>query len=580
MLMSQKGQIPIWAPSLRELKGNPALSVAAAVAVLAFSSIYCVLPLLTHRSIPMGHDTMFHIFQSDQFQQGLQSGLVYPRWAADANNGYGSPNFIFYAPLAYYLVFIVRLWEPSLIMSMVWVIWAGFFLSGLSMFFATRKMFGNPGSLLSAVVYQMLPFHLIDLYHRGTFAELLAYPWLPLFFYFLMNWRKSGDSRATMAGLSLSYAGLILTHLVTGFIFSVVAGAFLLYGIVFREEKRTLIKTTVLLAVGLGISAVYLLPAVLERKFVHIGVLLKYIYSYAGIFLFDSRAPLYELFFRFLYITVILETLYFILMILLSRKLAAMEIWTDPNRFLIFAFIGAFFLTTPLSGPVWHLIPQFPFLQFPWRWIIVMELSLCFLIAGIYSLEKVQNSRLATFLKTFILVLLVSLAQLPMQNIHDAAISETDINQLDRMNQWRNVLDEKPEYLPVWTTDLERILRRNRDDKVVTISGRASTRVIEWAPESRTVEVRALSDTMIRISSFYFPGWEVAVDGEEKPIYIEKETGALLVHISEGDHSIRAKFGDTRLRKISKYTSLGSLFLLIPVTMFLGRSNVSGIRRS
>ena len=575
--MNRKGGTPGIASSLRSVIGNPALSFPAGVAVLALSSLYCVLPVLIQKSIPLGHDTGFHIFQSFQFLQGLENGSFYPRWAADANNGYGSPNFIFYAPLTYYLISFVHLWEPSVIMSMVWVICAGFFLSGLSMFIVARKMFGNPGSLLSAVVYQMLPFHLIDLYYRGSFAELLTYSVLPLFFYFLMKTSSPEGSRVSMAGLSLSYAGLILTHLATGFIFTVFAGGYLLHELCCPGNRKTVFKTAGSLLVGLGISAVYLGPAVLERKFVHIGVLPKYIYSYAGIFLFDSRAPLHELFFRFLYITVILEAFLILLILLLPRKLSSMEKRTDSSRFLIFAFIGAFFLTTPLSGPVWHLIPQLPFLQFPWRWIIVMEVSLCILIARTYSFEKVQDSRPAKFLKSFIVIILTLFAQLPMQNIQAASISEADFLRLDRMSQWRNIMDEKPEYLPVWA-NLKHIRTRDRHDRIVTISGRNTTRVTEWAPEDRTIEVRALSDTVIRISSYYYPGWEVTVDGEKKPIDVEKETGALLVHVSEGDHTIRTTFGDTRFRSIAKYGSLLSLLFLIPVTMLFGGSIGSKVR--
>jgi hypothetical protein len=387
-----------------------------------------------------------------------------------------------------------------------------------------------------------------------------------------MNRRKSGDSRANMVGLSLSYAGLILTHLATGFIFSVVAGVYLMYGMVFLEEKKALIKTAVLLAVGLGISTVYLGPAVLERKFIHIGVMSKYIYSYAGIFLFDSRAPLFEVFFRLMYITVFMEAVFFLLIFLVSRKSQSTEMRVDTNRFLILAFVGSFFLTTPLSSPVWNRIPQFTFLQFPWRWIIVMEVSLCFLIARTYSLEKVQDYRPARFLKLFILIFLAFFAQLPMQNVPSAAISEAEFLQLKRMNQWRNIMDEKPEYLPVWA-NLADIWSRKRDDRVVTISGRASTRVTEWAPESRSIEVRALSDAVIRISTYYYPGWEVTLDGGGEHIDVEKETGAMLVHVSEGDHTIRTTFGDTRLRSIAKYASLMSLLLLIPVTMLFGGSN-------
>jgi uncharacterized membrane protein len=568
--MKPKGETLPAASSLRKAMEFPAVSFTAGVVFLALVSMYCVYPLLTHQAIPLGHDTLFHIFQADQFQEGIRSGSMYPRWAADANNGYGSPNFIFYAPLTYYLVCFVHLWETSMILSMVFVIWAGYFLSGLTMFFAARKMFGNPGSLLSAVTYQILPFHVTDLYHRGTFAELFAYPWLPLFFYFLVESRKSGDSRGSMAGLSLVYSGLILSHLVTGFIFTVIAGVYLLYGLSFQKEKKALLKTSFSLLVGYGISAIYLGPAVLERKFVHIGVLLIGIYQYTGNFLFDFRGHLFELFYRLLNMTALLEASFFLLVVLLVKIFAAARLREEPTRFLILAFIVSFFLTTPASRPVWDLIPQFSFLQFPWRWIIVMELSLCFLIARAYSLDEVRYSRLAAFLKPYMVVLLVAFAQLPMQNIYDAAISENDLIRLKESNQWKNVLDEKPEYLPIWTTNPTSILTWTRGEAVEVMSGQASVRVAKWDPEERTVEVQALSDTVIRIAMLYYPGWEFTQDGENAGMDVEGRTGAVLVRVPRGTHTIRADFEDTRFRRASKFSSLISLLLLIPVTMLFG----------
>ena len=567
--MTGKGGTSALAWPLRSVIGNPAFSFPAGVAVLALTSLYCVLPLLIQRSIPLGHDTGFHIFQSFQFLQGLETGSFYPRWAADANNGYGSPNFIFYSPLAYYLVSFFHLWEPSAIMSMIYAIWTGFFLSGVAMFVAARKMFGIPGSLLSAVAYQMLPFHLINLYFRGTFGELLAYSWLPLFLCFLMDTTKSGDSRANMVGLSLSYAALVLSHLATAFIFSLVAGAYLLYGMILLEEKKALFKKAVMLAIGLGISCVYLGPAVLERKFIHMGVMSKYIYTYAGIFLFDSRAPLFEIFFRFLYVTVLLEAVFFLSLVLVSRKSSSAEMRADTDRFLVPAFIASFLLTTPLSSPVWDWVPQFPVLQFPWRWIIVMEVFLCFLIARTYSFERVQGYKPARLLKSCIVIILVLFAQLPMQNTPSGSISEREFLELKRTTQWRNVTDEKPEYMPVWA-NLDDIWSRKRDDRVRTTSGNASSRVTEWSPESRAIEVQAFSDSLIRMSTYYYPGWEGTLDGAAIPMDVEKGTGALLVHVSEGDHTIRATFRETRLRKMAKYTSLISLLFLIPVTMCFG----------
>jgi hypothetical protein len=131
-----------------------------------------------------------------------------------------------------------------------------------------------------------------------------------------------------------------------------------------------------------------------------------------------------------------------------------------------------------------------------------MEVSLCFLIARTYSLEKVQDYRPARFLKLFILIFLAFFAQLPMQNVPSAAISEAEFLQLKRTNQWRNIMDEKPEYLPAWA-NLADIWSRRRDDRVVTISGRASTRVTEWAPEADRSK-SGLIRCHDRISTYYY----------------------------------------------------------------------------
>lgn len=561
----------------REGKWCPAVSFYAGVAVLALTSLYCVLPLLTHKAIPLGHDATFHVFQADQFLSGLRNGAIYPRWAADANNGYGSPNFIFYAPLTYYLVSFVHLWIPSLIMSMVFVIWAGFFLSGLSMFSVTRRTFGNPGSLLSAVTYQVLPFHVLDLYHRGTFAELFAYVWIPPFLCFLLETRTSENRRSALIGLSISYAGLIFTHLAVGFLLTVSAGIYFLHLFVSGEEKKGFFHAFLALLIGLGISAVYIAPAVWERKYVHIDTLLKY--QLARNFLFDFQPRPYVIFYRFLHITVLLEASVFLLAIWLFRKATSERMREHTNRFLILLFIVSFLFATILSKPAWNWIPQFPMLSFPWRWIIVMEAVLCLLIASVFSREAVQRFRSASFMKLFIGAVFISFAQFPMQNILGADVSEHDLVRMKSMDRWSHIVDEKYEYLPAWTTNVEKLLSRGREARVRTLSGAAVTQVTEWSPESRTIEVRASSDAVIRLSTLYYPGWNITRNGEYSDIEVEGGTGALLVRVPGGTHTIRAIFEDTGFRKISKYASFASLLLLIPVTMLFGTSAGSGERR-
>lgn len=48
-------------------------------------------------------DMKWHITWLQHFYRELTEGIWYPRWLAGTNYGYGSPTFVFYPPLVYYL---------------------------------------------------------------------------------------------------------------------------------------------------------------------------------------------------------------------------------------------------------------------------------------------------------------------------------------------------------------------------------------------------------------------------------------------------------------------------------------------
>jgi len=194
----------------------------AALGILILTASVCTAQLLIHQGLPVAHDMVFHIFQADQFNRGLAGGVVLPRWVLSSGSGYGSPNFIFYAPLSYYLVALLHLIVPSSIISIILAIWISFFLSGITMFLAVKRISGNKGSLLSAMLYQFLPFHLLNLYARGTFAELCAYALFPLIILFMYETLSVKNARLAPVYLSISYSGLILTHLVSAFMLTFV----------------------------------------------------------------------------------------------------------------------------------------------------------------------------------------------------------------------------------------------------------------------------------------------------------------------------------------------------------------------
>jgi uncharacterized membrane protein len=526
------------------------------ILLLALIACCCILPLFIHHGLPYIDDMVFHFFQADQFTHSLKDGIIYPRWIPDANNGYGSPNFIFYSPLSYYLVSITTLFTHSLTTAMIIVIWCSFFFSGTTMFITTRKMFGGTLSPLPAIFYQILPFHLGDLYMRGTFAELFAFVWFPLIILFIHETIKSRNKIA-MVGLSLSYAGLILTHLVSGYIFSLVAGAYLIYNFFLLKDRKPIIKALFSLALGLGISAVYLLPVIFERRFVQIDYLLNCnICDYRNNFLFtfDRFQAGLGSFYLPLHIEVVLEVTLSILIILLIRKNRQRVSDSSQQNFFVFLSLFAFFLTTPLSKPIWSIIPGFPFLQFPWRWVMVIELSLCLLTGAIFSLKELSGLRFATLKKRLFVYLIIALSLISLNMILKGLylISKITVTSVDVR-----------EYTPIWVKDMKKIKSETGIQKASVVSGSALTNIVEWKPENRIISVEASRPSILRISTFYFPGWEGYIDNNRYKIKIEKDSGAMLIDVPEGRHTLVLKFEDTPLRYYAKIISLVSFFVMV-----------------
>lgn len=541
------------------------LQTLGIIVCLALAAFLCTSQLFMHQSLPVAHDMVFHVFQADQFIRALDSGAMLPRWAMSSNGGYGSPNFIFYAPLGYYLTALIHLFVPSLTVTMILVVWCGFFFSGMSMLFAAKKLTGEAGSLVAAVTYQLLPFHLSDLYMRGTFSELLAFPWFPLILLFLHENRVSNGSCSAPVGLALSYTGLILTHLVSGFIFTLVVALYLAWDIVFRD-KKSLRRTMLYSGLGLGIASFYIIPAIFEQKFIQTDYIYDYVFSdFRKNFLFLAN-DFREGFGHFKYtlnLTALLELALFVLLAAIILRARNKTPKGDMRAFFILLFAAAFFLTTPLSKPLWELLPGFPTLQFPWRWMGVMELSLCFLIgAGFSSRTSFTQGNTLSRLTGYLLAALLCISAIIVfksTRMHSGDFLARIVDP-EQAGNYKNL---PKEYTPIWAINLEKMLAFEEIEKVAVFSGASRFSVTEWQPERRVMGIDASSPSLLRVSTFYYPGWEAEIDGQKTSIGIEKGTGIMLVEIPRGKHTLVLKFSDTPLRLMAKYLSLGAFLTLL-----------------
>jgi uncharacterized membrane protein len=532
--------------------------------LLALAASYCTIPLFAHYGVPAGQDIVLHIFQADQFTRSIHEGVYYPRWIPDFNSGYGSPNFIFYSPLSYYFVSAITIFTRSLTTAMIVAIWFSFFLSGITMYITTKKLFGGAGSLLTAVIYQVLPYHLFNIYIRGTFAELFAFIWFPLIILFLYRTIESKNS-AAMAGLSLSYAGLICTHLVSGYMFTFVIGAYLIYNFFLLKEKKRIIKPLFSLLCGLGLSSVYLIPVIFERKFVQIDYIVTCSvgdYKKNYLFMLDKFQEGLRKFYIPLHTIVALEAVLFLVIAVFITKNRQVLLHRKQQNFFIFLFIIAFFLTTLLSKPLWDIVPGFLFLQFPWRWVLITELSLCFLVGYIFAYKDGSPLRWIKLRKMIIYLLIILCLASSALIWKSKIIPDAVIAKIVQPEEIRNFIIPY-EYTPHWVKDVKEISTDTDHGRVAVVSGTALFTVEEWKSEKRVVNVRGASDALLRIATFYYPGWEANLDGKKIPIRIEPKTGAMLIDIPEGDHTLIVRFKDTPTRLYAKLISIVSLFIIL-----------------
>ena len=101
------------------------------------------------------------------FYGNLDTGILFPRWAADFCAGNGCPTFMFSYILPYYLGSFFHMLNFSYLDSIKIVYACSFIGSGIAMYFFIRDELDERAGFIAAIFYLFSPYHLIDLHFRG-----------------------------------------------------------------------------------------------------------------------------------------------------------------------------------------------------------------------------------------------------------------------------------------------------------------------------------------------------------------------------------------------------------------------------
>jgi len=345
-----------------------------------------------------GHDFDFHLASWLDAAASWRHGFVYPHWAPSPNYGAGEPRFVFYPPLtwmlgaAFGLIFPWKGVELAILCSFLAA-------TGLATRMLARQVMPDGPATLAGCAALFSGYSMFTAYERSAFGELAGGFWIPLLLLLVFRdrnpqgsvWRRAFDGSATL--LATIVAGAWLSNAPLGVMASYLLAAVALAVALLQRSWAPVLRSVVAVTLGLGLSAIYLVPAAVEQRWVQIrqatddpGLAIE------NSFLFGRHAdPNLELhdveLWRVSIIAVIMIGLALLCIFIARRRgLLRQRSWWIP---LALIPVVVLLLQLPISLPIWNLLPKLRFLQFPWRWLVVLQAPLgIFFAAAIWPTRR------------------------------------------------------------------------------------------------------------------------------------------------------------------------------------------------
>lgn len=582
------------------------------LAVLIGICLAVTWPTLIYGAPDHSHDGIYHAVWAKQFSSQFWQGDLYPRWFTNVNGGLGGPSGFFYPPLASYAS---SLFWPLVAArdSAAWLV-AGYslalaaVLSGITAYLWLRSLTRPGSALLGAVVYVIAPYHLaIDLCQRGASAEFWVFAWLPLVMLSAEGLLRR--SRWAIPGAAVGYGLAILSHPTVTLCFTPVPLAYLFC---FSESKERLRATATFIAallLGVGLSAIYLLPAMLDQNKTYFSVYTLGSGDYHKHWLWQNTAELADMG-RYLYRTVARTPQLIYWVTVLKMQFLLVTIATLPAIvglfFLIRRFeqasrlrgIALFYTATALlysflmikpSGFIWETVPLLKNLQFPFRLNVILVVCVAALasLAGPHLLQP--RARAVTLFLALIVVGWLGADFWVFTRAFSALRSATHEGE-KQVSQWMRTQMDPPE---MWPQPANVFMNPNMTpsidfaafDRFVLAhppkatqleafsTGIASgtAQVETWKPRHIVLKIDAARDSQLTLNCFYYAGWQARTDGTGNILPLSPSPDGLIqVTVPQGNYDLILELPKGRPERAGIITSLLSLLLLVGMVIWGG----------
>ena len=549
--------------------------------IVLLLSFWIIRPLINSGYFPMHDDTQ--VARVVVMGRALREGQFPVRWVSDLGYGYGYPIYNFYGPLPYYLGGAFYAAGVNSVVATKIMFGFGAILASLTMYCLLEPWFGIVLAITGAVLFSYAPYHAVDIYVRGAVGEYWAIGFLPLVIYgFTMMFDNQRQRKGIIAG-GIGLAGVILSHTILGYLtVGLVMTGIVVYwftGLIRKNfERRMLIGPLAIVAVGLGVSAFFWIPALVEMKSTSVSAMI----TNAPTVFFDHfvcPAQLWNspwgfggsvpgcvdgLSFKLgkPEIGMAILGLLTMIVVVMKKKIAeTRSLMVIAGATLIISLLGVL----EISKPIWSLVPNYTFIQYPWR-LLSFTIVSCGMI-GVYPFILIRNRgvRIIVAIALIAICIVVNAKLFRPQYLYPV-----NSNQLESATDLRfRVSKISDEYLPSGIPKPKNPSEVVRD--VIQADSPMKSRVVQNTATDLKVVVESKTTQRIQIQRAYFPGWIYFVNGQPMIPTIAHALPSVVV--SEGTSVIESRFTNTPIRLVGNVMSIISIVFIGGILYYGKKTN-------
>jgi hypothetical protein len=420
---------------------------------------------------------------------------------------------------------------------------------------------------------------------------------MPLILFFAHKIVKG--HRLAVAGLAVSYALLVMTHLPTTLIFSPIPICYAFFTSSGGRKLKTAVIISGAMALGTGLSAVYLWPAMTTQQFVFLDRMSTGYFSYKNWLLFSNFSLWSEEKLPLLLLTLNLAIIACCAFII--TRFNPNKFIRRINAFWLVVVIVSVLMMTELSSPVWLIFPILQMIQFPWRFNAIISLATTALLALSICSAKMSNPVSLKLTKAIAVLLIVVWIPVTAWAVREGySVSDNTQEEINYKKREIEQSREVPEYYPRWNAAMaefdwesssyeegwdtklnnifESLLQRVVEtggslSKVKMVEGAGKATVNSWKPGEISLRIETPTGMKLYVSQFYYPNWTAYLIEESSSLIVQpsQPDGLISLSIPEGNHQVLLVLERSKAEDVGRLISLISIVLILSYIVAIKR---------